>query len=143
MIRFRMVLMLSLGIALALPGVAQKQLAGKWQGTLNVGSGDVQILWHVTAAADGALTSTFDNPSEGVTGIKVKSLELKDNALTITIDDQVEANGSTITIQGTYAGTLSADGNQISGTWTQTEPEAEPAMELILKRVDSAPAPKP
>src|SRR5579863_10011404 len=64
MTRFRMALMLGLAMALAMPGMAQKQLAGEWQGTVTTDSGDLQILWHVTAAADGTLTSTFDNSSE-------------------------------------------------------------------------------
>ncbi|HTX76729.1 MAG TPA: hypothetical protein VMD29_11035 [Terracidiphilus sp.] len=142
MIRFRIAAMLGVAMALAIPAVGQKQLAGEWEGTLSTPSGDAHLLWHVTAAADGSLTSTFDNPGEGVSGIKVKTLELKDNALTITIDDEVDANGSPITIRGTLAGTLSADGNEISGTWTQTEPDEEPAMDVTLKRVDRAPAAK-
>jgi hypothetical protein len=141
MIRFRMAVMLGLAMALALPGAAQEQLVGEWQGLLNTVSGDAHILWHVTVAADGTVTSTFDNPDEGISGIKVKSLELKGNALTVTVDDEVEANGSPVTIRGTLAGTLSEDGNEISATWTQTEPE-QPPVELKLKRVEPSPAAK-
>ena len=143
MLRFRMALMLGLATAVAMPVAAQKQLAGEWMGTLSADAGDVQILWHVKAAEDGTLTSTFDNASEGVTGIKVKTLELKDNALTITVDDQVEVNGSPVNIQGTFAGTLSADGNEISGKWTQTEPNEQPPMDLKLKRAENGPSAKP
>lgn len=142
MIRFRMAVMLGLAMAFALPGAAQKQLVGEWQGMLNTGSGEAHILWHVTAAADGTVTSTFDNPDEGVSGIKVKSLELKGNVLTVTVDDEVEANGSPVTIKGTLAGTLSEDGNEITATWTQTEPEQQPAVDLKLKRVEPSPAAK-
>jgi hypothetical protein len=143
MLRFRMALLLGVALACALPGAAQKQLAGEWQGTLTTGAGDVQILWHVTAATDGSLKSTFDNASEGVTGIKVKSLELKDNALTIEIDDEIEVNGSTVNIQGTYSGTLSADGNDIKGSWTQTAPNEEGPDPLELKRQAGQPAAAP
>lgn len=138
----RMAVMLGFAMAIALPGAAQKQLAGDWQGTVSAGSGDEHIVWHVALAADGAVTSTFDNTDEGISGIKVKTLELKDNELSLTVDDEVEANGSPLTIRGTFAGTLSADGNVISGTWTQTEPE-QPAAEVKLKRVDNSAAAKP
>lgn len=143
MVRMRIAVILGLAMAFALPGAAQKQLAGEWQGTLSGPSGDVNLVWHVTAAADGTLTSTFDNPTEGVNGIKVKTLELKDNALTLEINDEVEANGSTITIRGTLTGTLSADGNEISATWKQMEPEEDPPMDVKLKRVDSSGTTKP
>lgn len=136
MILYKMAAMLGLGLACALPAAAQKQLAGEWQGTLALDSGEAQILWHATATADGGIQSTFDNPSEGITGIKVKSLELKGAAITITVDDVVQVNGSPMTLRGTFAGTLSDDGNTITGTWTQTDPESPP-LDLKLKRVDS------
>lgn len=142
MIRFRMASMLGLALAIALPCAAQKQLAGEWEGTMSTGDGEVQILWHVTEAGDGTLTSTFDNTSEGLSGIKMKSLELKDNTLTVTVDDQVEINGSPATIRGAYTGTVSADGNEITGTWVQEEPQPAPALELKFRRVSAGPAAK-
>lgn len=143
MIRFRMAGLLGLAMLIAVPGIAQKQLAGEWTGTLSTDNGDLQILWHAAVAGDGTLTSTFDNPGEGISGIKVKTLELKDKALTITVDDQVEVNGSPVALRGTFAGKLSADGNEISGQWTQTEPTEQPPMELKLKRADNGAAAKP
>lgn len=119
---------------------AQASLAGDWEGTLDANGTQVHLVWHVTAAADGTLSSTFDNKDEGVSGIKVKTMEYKDSKLTLTVDDQIDVNGSAVNVRGSFVGTVSADGNEITGTWTQTEPEQGPA-DIHLKRVAPAAAP--
>jgi len=126
-------LVVALGLAFAPLARPQKQLAGEWVGTLNTPNGVSHVAWHVTAAQDGTVISSFDNQDEGISGIKVKTLELKDSAINATVDDVVQANGSPITIRGTLSGTLSKDGNTVTGTWTQTEPEQGP-IDLVLKR---------
>ena len=122
---------------------AQAALAGDWEGTLSVGGNEAHIVWHVMVAADGTVTSTFDNKDEGVLGIKVKEMSLKDSKLTLTVDDQVEVNGSAVNIRGAFEGAVSADGNAVTGTWTQSDPEPEPPMELQLKRTGAPAAPVP
>jgi hypothetical protein len=117
---------------------AQASLAGDWEGILNAGGTEVHVAWHVTAAADGTTTSTIENRDEGVSGIKVKQAELKDSKITFTVDDQVEVNGQTLNVKGTFEGTVSADGNEITGTWTQTEPQEQPQAEIHFKRVSAA-----
>jgi hypothetical protein len=116
---------------------AQASLAGDWEGILNASGTEVHVAWHVTAAADGTVTSTIENKDEGVSGIKVKQAELKDSKLTFTVDDQIEVNGETVNVKGTFEGTVSADGNEVTGTWTQMEPE-QPPMEIHFKRVSAA-----
>lgn len=120
---------------------AQASLAGEWEGVLEVGGNEVHLAWHVTAAPDGTVTTTFDNKDEGVTGIKAKVTEFKDSKITVTVDDQVEMNGQTMNIRGTLVGTVSADGNEVSGTWTQTDPQEAPPSDLHLKRTGAQAAP--
>ena len=126
-------------LALAVAPVchAQKQLLGDWQGTLNVQGTTVQLVWHVTAAPDGAIVSTFDNQTEGVTGIKVKSLELKGSNLSVAIDDSINAGGQDVHVIGVFTGKLSADGNEATGVWEQSSPQ-EQSGQIDLKRTASA-----
>jgi hypothetical protein len=132
----RMSIGLCLLAALAFAGkcFGQSSLVGDWEGTLNAGGNEVHLAWHVTATADGGITSTFDNKDEGVYGIKVKETVLKDSKLTLTVDDQVEVNGSSVNIRGAFEGVVSADGSEVSGTWTQTDPQEQPPAEIHLKR---------
>jgi hypothetical protein len=133
-------------MALALTPVcsAQAQLAGDWRGTLSAGGQDFRLAWHVVKAADGSVTSTFDNVDQGVFGIKVKSTALSGSDLTVTIDTVIQPNGQDMALRGVLAGKVSADGNELTGTWTQTDPD-QPPVDLTMKRVQAAPpaAPSP
>ena len=106
---------------------AQAKLAGEWQGKVDIGGTTMHVLWHAVAAPDGTMTSTFDNIDENIYGIKVKSMSLKGTDLTMSVDDTISVNGQDVPIRGNFIGTLSSDGNKVSGTWTQTEPEQPPA----------------
>lgn len=118
---------------------AQAELVGEWQGTLVAGEQNFRIAWHVEKAADGSVTSTFDNLDEGAFGVKIKSLSLKDSDLKLTVDDQVQVKGEAVHNSGSFAGVLSKDGNEVSGTWTQTDPQPGSA-ELHLTRAQALPA---
>jgi hypothetical protein len=91
-------------------------------------------------APDGSVTSTYDNVDEGVTGIKVKSLTLNGSEVSVVIDDVIHPNGQDVSLAGTFAGTLSKDGNEIAGKWTQTSPEEEPPVEITFNRDHATPA---
>lgn len=136
-------LKLSISALLALATIpfcaAQTNLAGNWEGTLDTGGGTFHIVWHAVAAPDGTLTSTFDNIDQNILGIKVKNLALKGSDLTMSVDDTVSINGQDVPIRGDFAGKLSSDGNEVDGTWTQTEPE-QPAAPIKLKRAAAQPS---
>lgn len=106
--------------------LAQKNLVGDWHGTLEANGNTMHVLWHVVAASDGTVTSTFDNVDEDIMGIKVKTITVEGSKITLAVDDQVEANGSTVNIKGSFSGTVSENGKEVSGTWTQDEPQQGP-----------------
>jgi hypothetical protein len=112
---------------------AQANLAGNWEGMLDTGGGMFHIVWHAVAAPDGTLTSTFDNIDQNIFDIKVKNLALKGSDLTMSVDDTISVNGQDVSIRGDFAGKLSSDGNEVDGTWHQTDPEQPPAP-IKLKR---------
>lgn len=129
-----------LSVLLFLPrGFAQSNLAGEWQGLISIGGTQGRIVWHVKAAPDGSLTSTFDNVDESILGIKARKTEVKGSDVTVEVDDVVDANGQQVNIAGTFVGKLSSDQTELDGNWTQTAPNADGPLELKLKH-QAAPA---
>ena len=112
---------------------AQANLAGDWQGTLDANGTTFHLVWHLTAAADGTFSSTFDNIDEGVYGIKAKSTTIKGTDVTADVDDTVQANGQEMKVSGSLVGKLNADGTEMAGTFTQVEPQAQPPANVLFK----------
>ena len=115
------------------PVFGQSPLVGDWLGTLESGGGPMRVAWHVTAGANGSLSSTVDNLDESIFGIKVKSTEVKGSDIVFTVDDVVDVNGQQINIAGTFTGKVDADQTDVTGTWTQTAPQEEGPDPLQLK----------
>jgi hypothetical protein len=112
---------------------AQTSLAGDWQGTVDTGGNTMHVAWHAVAAPDGTLTSTLDNIDQNIYGIKVKSTIVKGSALALSVDDTIQVNGQDIPLKGSFEGTVNKDSSEVTGTWTQTEPEQAP-MEVHFTR---------
>jgi hypothetical protein len=108
--------------------MAQSQIAGDWQGTLDTGGPQLRLALHITAAKDGTLSATLDSVDQGANGIPVTSVTFKDSKLSLVVD----------AVHGTYEATLNKDASEIKGTWSQGQP-----MELNFKRGVFAPAPAP
>ncbi len=121
---------------------AQALLAGDWQGTLDANGTTFHLVWHVTTAADGTVTSTFDNLDEGIYGIKAKTTTVKGSDVAAEVDDTVQANGQDMKVSGSLVGKLNSDGTEMAGTFTQTEPQAQPPANVLFKHsaVQAAPA---
>ncbi len=128
--------------ALTPSAFAQASLAGDWQGTLDANGTTFHLVWHLAAAADGTFTSTFDNIDEGVYGIKAKTTAIKGSDVTAEVDDTVQANGQPMKVSGSLVGKLNSDGTEMAGTFTQTEPQAQPPANVLFKH-SSAQAPAP
>lgn len=115
---------------------AQANLAGEWQGSVDAGNATFRVAWHAIAAADGTLKSTFDNIDQNIFGIKVKSMTLTGSDLTMSVDDTITVNGQEVPLRGELVGKVSADGNEVKGTWTQTDPE-QSSVPIELKRSEA------
>jgi uncharacterized protein (TIGR03435 family) len=92
--------------AQAAPANAPQDIADTWQGTLHTNR-DVRFVIRIMKASDGTLSATFYNIDGDPGGIPVISTTLKGSLLKLDLPF------------GTYEGTVSADGNSITGTWTQ------------------------
>jgi hypothetical protein len=105
----RFVLEMLVVAALATTCLAQTQIAGDWQGTLNTGTGELRLVLHINSAKDGSLTASLDSVDQGANGIPVTAISFKDSKLNLTVD----------AVHGTYEGTVNKDASEIKGTWSQ------------------------
>ena len=114
------------------PGlVAQEneRLVGSWRGGLEVGGGaSLTIVFNISQDAGGAFTGTMDSPDQGAVGIPLTSVSIEGSSVTFSIQ----------AVQGTYTGTLSNEGDQISGTWSQ----GPASLPLSLVKGDALPPPE-
>jgi uncharacterized protein len=85
-----------------------QDLTGLWLGALKAGPGTLRIALHINQAP-GGLTGTMDSLDQGASGIPMSNVSRRGN----TVKFEVPA------AMGSYEGTLSQDGTEISGTWTQ------------------------
>jgi uncharacterized protein len=84
-------------------------LEGHWSGSLPAGDAVLHLVLHVSKAADGSLQATIDSLDQGVYGIEVTAITLKDSILRFSV---VSAGAS-------YEGKLSANHASIEGDWIQ------------------------
>src|SRR5580698_6993642 len=108
------------GFALAAAGRAQTGMEGTWQGTLDAGAMKLRIGLHVSKDA-GGWTSTFDSIDQGARGIPVKVTTVSGQTLHFEMPAMAVK----------FDGTLSADGTQIAGTFTQGV-----EIPMVFKRVE-------
>ena len=83
-------------------------IAGTWEATLHVGPGLRSVL-KIVKQNDGTLAATFYSIDQKSPAFPVPSIAVQGSLLKFSID----------LIDGSYEGTVSADGDAITGTWTQ------------------------
>jgi pimeloyl-ACP methyl ester carboxylesterase len=99
-------------------------VAGDWEGTLSVPPQiSLRITLKVAEGRDGMLSGTWGSPEEGLEGLPLGSIALKDGALTFTTKHGV-----------TYRGRRNAAGTEVVGEWTQ----AGRNFPLTFKRYDAS-----
>ena len=109
-------------------------MAGDWQGTLNVTPQiSLRITLKVTEGKDGTLAGTWGSPDEGLEGLPLGSIAIKDGALTFTTKHGV-----------TYKGKRNAEGTEVAGEWTQRRQELSSDLQAVrcLEGRRSVPIPK-
>ena len=102
------------------PGVT-----GTWLGTLKIQGIELRIVFHFTKKEDGSLEASLDSPDQGAAGIAVDEVTFEENEIGLKVRR----------LNVDYTGTLSKDGETISGTFKQRSAE----MPLVLKRVEEVP----
>ena len=92
---------------------------GDWTGTLHAGELSLRLVFHFSAAPGGKIACSLDSLDQGAMGIACDDVKLNGKKLTLEVPS----------VHGSYAATLSSDGNKLSGDWTQGAP-----LPLELKR---------
>src|SRR5262249_11913958 len=86
-----------------------RDMAGDWEGTLSVTPQiSLRITLKVSAGKDRTLSGTWGSPEEGLEGLPLASIALKDGVLTFATKHGV-----------TYKGKPNAAGTEVAGEWTQ------------------------
>ena len=128
-------LLVLLGVGLAVVGLttvsAQEGVVGSWTGTLDAGTAELRIVFHIERGSDGR-TATMDSPDQGATGIPVSDVTVVGDSVTLAVDR----------IAGAYEGVLVEDSAKIKGTWTQAG-QSFPLTLTPADKADTAPPPRP
>ena len=127
MLIFSLLFALGVGFSAAADGGEQNAsaLVGVWQGSLQIGSVSLRIVFNVEFR-DGALRATMDSPDQGAKGIPVSKVTLADSVAVF----EVKA------ISGVFEGRLSADGSSLPGILRQ----GGGAFPLALQRASTSQA---
>jgi fermentation-respiration switch protein FrsA (DUF1100 family) len=107
-----------------------QDVVGDWHGTLNPPGAELRLVLHITKGDGGELKATLDSVDQGVNGIPVSAITVKDSQLSLTVE----------AVHGTYEGKVNSAATEIEGTWSQGQP-----LPLLFKRgaLPAKPAPKP
>ena len=99
-----------------------QDLAGDWQGALKAGTQELRLIVHIEKGDGGtwkaALASIDQSLDRGAT-MRADSVTVQGSDVKFTV----------AAIRGSYEGKIAADGNSMTGTWTQGRP-----LPLELKR---------
>jgi len=106
------ILILAAQVVAAASLASAQDIAGDWQGTLAANGAELRLVLHITKGDNGALKATLDSVDQSANGIPVSAISLKDSKLSLSVD----------AVHGTYEGKVAADGNTISGAWSQGRP---------------------
>jgi len=112
----------------AAPPQSTADVQGTWLGTLDAGGVKLRVAFAISNAESG-LTATMDSLDQGAKGIPVAAVSYKRPVLTMAVT----------AIGGTYRGDLAADGETISGTWSQ----GGVPLPLVLTRMKQTELPAP
>src|ERR1700733_4450500 len=97
-----------------------QNIVGTWQGTLQVPSRDWRTVFKISTTDADALKAVLYSIDQGGQPISANTVTREGSSIKISI----------LGIGGTYEGKLTADGNSITGTWSQ----GGPPLALTLKR---------
>jgi len=86
-----------------------KSLEGVWNGALDVGGKSMRVAISLTNHANGTSTGTVVNLDAGAVEIPISRIVQEGPNVTFEIN----------VVSGTFVGSVSADGAELAGTWTQ------------------------
>jgi len=124
------VVALTMGPGLRASAADTLGIVGTWTGTLHAGSVSLRLVLHVTSDAAGKLQVALDSVDQNAMGLPGSNVALEGSSFKFDIPS----------VHGSYAGTLSADGNSLSGTWTQS---GSLPLDFVRGKAEVLPTPEP
>ncbi|MEO5942510.1 MAG: alpha/beta hydrolase [Ferruginibacter sp.] len=86
-----------------------QNITGTWQGDLNVQGNSIPIVFHIVKDSSNNLAASFDSPSQHAFNLPCTAVIVKEDSVILMMES----------INGKYAGKLSAEKKQMTGTWHQ------------------------
>jgi pimeloyl-ACP methyl ester carboxylesterase len=102
---------------------------GDWHGALSVSRRSIPLVLHVSGVT-GHITATFDSPSQGALGLPIATVAQEGATIRFKI----------ATPDASYVATLSADGQTLTGQWSQSGASLPLTMTRMATKVSAAPA---
>jgi hypothetical protein len=99
--------------ALALFAQTAIDPSGHWEGRIQAPNMDVAVAIDLAKNAQGQLTGTFAQPSEGIKGLPLSTVALDGRSINMLLKPGTGG--------GTFNGTFSADGTSLSGEFVMAE----------------------
>ncbi len=112
-------------VAASSPAV-DKKFEGDWDGSLDTPGGSLRIVIHIQNQPDKTVKATLDSPDQNAIGMGMSDVAQKESSIEMNLK----------LVNGSYKGTLNAEGTELAGEWTQNGS----SLPLKLKKV--APAAK-
>ena len=103
---------------------AVKKVAGDYLGEL----GSLHLKLHIEISPGNDVLCSLDSPDQGAKGIPCSNIDVGEGSLSFSVP----------AVNGTWKGTVSADGKTLTGVWDQGEP-----MPLVFTRDTFVAAAKP
>ena len=115
-----------------------QNIAGNWEGSLEISGNDIPIVFHISNDSAGNLVATFDSPSQ-------HAYSLSCNEVTVSGDSVILMMRI---LGGKYAAKLSEDKKQLSGIWFQGGGSLPLIVKktsdvAIIKKINRPQTPKP
>ena len=125
---FRFLLLVSFSSMFSLAAISAQDaqratVEGIWQGALDAGVAKLRLVMKFSRKPDGQWTGTLDSLDQGVNDIPMSAVTFQDGKLHVEIKS----------IGAAYDASLSADGNELQGNFTQGA-----KLPLDLKRIAKA-----
>ena len=86
-----------------------RPVGGDWIGNIGAKNGNLVLLLHLDTYTQTLLAATLERPGQSATATKASDVSFNQDQLRFKVED----------MHASYSGTLSADGSQIEGLWTE------------------------
>ena len=86
------------------------RIEGDWQGSLNIQSFELRIVFHLQVTKEGKWKATMDSPDQGASGIVIDSVHFENETVRLAAG----------VVRGDYEGKLEEGDSVMTGNWRQS-----------------------